>query len=183
MVRIATIVGSLSRHSINRQLADALAARLRTEADVDVVDISIANLPLYCRDLETQFPAEATRLKEEVRAVDGIAFLTPEYNRTFSAALKNALEWGSRPWGDNAFAGRAVAVLGTSPGVLGAAIAQHQLRPVLSSLGMPVMSTPELYWRYADNQFDGEVVTDADARERLDRFAQAFLTHVRRHAV
>jgi chromate reductase, NAD(P)H dehydrogenase (quinone) len=117
------MIGSLSAVSINRILARALIRLAPPEWSM--VEIPIGDLPLYNRDLDSDYPAEARALKDAIAAVDAMLFVTPEYNRDIPGALKNAIDWASRPWGQNSFARKPSAVIGASPGKIGTAVAQQ----------------------------------------------------------
>jgi len=136
-IKIAVVVGSNRRESINRKLASALARLGSDQFDIKIAEIG--DLPLYNPDLEENLPAEVKRFKSEIEAADGVLFVTPEYNRSIPAVLKSAVDWGARPWGKNSWAGKPAAITGTSPGAIGAAIAQQHLRQVLAILGVHVM--------------------------------------------
>lgn len=180
-MRIGTIVGSLSDASINRRILAAITEIIGDRAEL--VDLPIGELPLYNRDLDDRFPEAALRFKEQLGAVDGLMFVTPEYNRSMPAALKNALEWGSRPGGENAFPGIPAGVLGVSAGRLGTALAQHQLREVLAYLDMPTLGQPEMYLTFDASELDpvtGAAV-DPALRRRLGRWSERFLAHVGRN--
>ena len=133
--KVGYFVGSLSSTSINRILSRALI-RLAPE-DLEFTEIPIANLPLYSQDYDANFPAEATALKEAIAASDAVLFVTPEYNRSIPGALKNAIDWASRPWGKNSFHHVPAAVIGASIGQIGTAVAQQSLRGVLSFCNAP----------------------------------------------
>lgn len=180
-MRIGTIVGSLSAVSINRRILAALTEIFGDRAEL--VDVRIDDLPLYNRDLDDRFPAEALRFKSQLGEVDGLILVTPEYNRSMPAALKNALEWGSRPGGENAFPGIPAGVLGASSGRLGTALAQHQLREVLAYLDMPTLGQPEVYLTFDASELDPVTgaATDPALRRRLERWSARFLAHVERH--
>ena len=135
--KIAAIVGSTRRESINRQLAEALA---RLGADkLAVTIVPIGDLPLYNQDLEAPLPETVKRFKSEIAAADGVLFVTPEHSRSIPAVLKNAIDWGSRPWDQNSWAGKTAAITGTSPGAIATAVAQQHLRQVMGDLGVLVM--------------------------------------------
>lgn len=162
MTKVAVIVGSLRKGSFNRQLAEALAKLARPRLDLQIVEIG--DLPLYNQDDEAALPAPVTRFKTQIEAADAVLFVTPEYNRTFSAALKNAIEWGSRPWGKNSWAGKPGAIIGATPGAVGTAAAQSQLRSVASVLGIAVLAQPEIYLNYREGQIiDGEIADEGVA--------------------
>lgn len=124
-------------------LVRSLAALAPTGMTITVFDLS--SLPLYNGDLEAAFPPEAQRLKDAIEGADGILIATPEYNRSLSGVLKNAIDWASRPWGHNSFAGKPVVTAGVSVGKIGTAVAQSHLREILVYLDARVVGQPELY--------------------------------------
>ena len=127
---VGYIVGSLAKNSINRKLAKALI-KLAPEK-LKFHEVSFADLPLYSYDYDADFPDVAKQFKADLKRSDAILIVTPEYNRSIPGGLKNAIDWGSRPWGKNSFARKPSAVIGTSPGSIGTAVAQQSLRSVLS---------------------------------------------------
>lgn len=136
--QVGYFVGSLSAESINRTLAKALIRLAPSELDLS--EIQIGNLPLYNRDLDDEYPRECQQLKGAIASSDAVLFVTPEYNRGIPGSLKNAIDWASRPWGTNSFARKPSAVIGPSPGKIGTAIAQQNLRAVLSFCNSPQMN-------------------------------------------
>lgn len=170
---VGYIVGSLATASINRKLANALIRLAPPE--LEFVDIPIKDLPLYSYDYDAHYPAEGKALKDSIAAVDAVLFVTPEYNRSIPGGLKNAIDWASRPPGQNSFAGKPSAVIGMSPGKLGTALAQHSLRPVLCYCNSPQMSTPEAYIHFTPGLITevGEV-TDASTARFLRHFMEEF---------
>jgi chromate reductase len=110
--------------------------------------VEIANLPLYDQDLEAELPAAVVRFKTQIESAEAVLFVTPEFNRSFSAAIKNAIEWGSRPWGKNSWAGKPSAIVGSTLGAVGTAAAQSQLRSVVSATGAALTVQPEIYLNY-----------------------------------
>lgn len=176
---IGYLVGSLASDSINRRLSEALI-RLAPH-HLTFTEVPIDTVPLYSRDYDASFPREAVELKESIEAVDGILFVTPEYNRDIPGALKNAIDWASRPWGENSFARKPSAVIGASVGKIGTAVAQQNLRSVLSYLDSPQMNAPEAYIEFTDGLVDDEGrVTVADTEEFLRTFMSEFATFVER---
>src|ERR687886_2478680 len=155
--RVGYFVGSLSSTSINRILSRALI-RL-APPDLEFTEIPIGNLPLYSQDYDANYPPKAIALKEAIAQSDAILFVTPEYNRSIPGALKNAIDWASRPWGQNSFHHMPAAVIGASPGQIGTAVAQQSLRGVLSFCNARQMTAPEAYIKYSPEVFpgDGEV--------------------------
>jgi chromate reductase len=170
--KIAIVVGSNRRESINRRLAQALA-RLGGPT-FDVVWAKIDDLPMYNQDLESPLPQSVARFKAEVEGADGILIVTPEHNRSVPAVLKNAVDWGARPWGKNSWAGKPVAITGTSPGAIGAALAQQHLRHMLGILGALVMGG-EAYITFKPDLVDAAGnVADESTRGFLQAFVDQF---------
>lgn len=177
--RVGVIVGSLAATSRNRRLAEALPSVAPTSLSLESLDIG--GLPLYTYDLDDDIPASARIFKTAVEACDGLIFVTPEYNRSIPAALKNAIEWGTRPAGSNSFAGRPACILGTSPGKLSTAVAQAHLRVCLASCGLPVMTTPEAYIQFSDELVqDGEIAVES-TRRFLAGFLESYAAFLPAH--
>lgn len=180
MTKIAVIVGSLRKESTNLKLAKAIAALGKGKFDATISRID--DLPLFNEDLEKDFPKAAQRLKDEIAAADGVLFVTPEYNRSMPAPLKNALDWASRPYGKNAFATKPGAMLGTSPGAIGTAVAQHNLKGTLSYLDVTLMGQPEVYLQFKPGLIDDDGnVTNEDTKKFLQKFTDAFSAWVEHH--
>ena len=178
-LKIAVVVGSLRKDSFNRRLARAVE-KLAPD-DVAFEHVRIDDLPLYSQDFDSDYPAAAQRLKKDIEAADALLFVTPEYNRSIPGVLKNALDIGSRPWGTNSFAGKPGAVIGTSIGSTGSALAQQHLRNVLSYLDVPLLGQPEVFVQFKDELFDadGGIARD-DTRKFLQKFVDRYLAWVRR---
>lgn len=181
-MRIGYIVGSLSAQSINRRLVHALQEVVGDRAEM--VELEIAELPVYNRDLDDRFPPAATEFKRMLGEIDGLVIATPEYNRSIPGSLKNALDWGSRPAGENSFPGIPVGVLGASTGRIGTAVAQQQLRGVLAYLDMPTLGQPEFFHTFDAAELDPVTgaASDERLRRRLEKWASRFLEHVARHS-
>lgn len=178
---IAVLVGSLRKDAFTRKMAHALAAAAPPSLRLAIVEIR--DLPHYDQDLDTDVaPVEWQRFREQVRAADGVLFVTPEYNRSVPGALKNAIDVGSRPYGHSVWAGKPAAVMSVTPGGLGAFGANHHLRQSLVFLDMPTMAQPEAYISGAGTVFgeDGQV-TSEKSREFLARFTNAFARWVETH--
>jgi chromate reductase len=177
--RVGYFVGSLSSVSINRRLSKAL---LRLAPDELVfTEIAIGRLPLYNRDLDGDFPQVARDYKASIAAQEALLFVTPEYNRSIPGALKNAIDWASRPHGENVIARKATAVIGASTGAIGTAVAQQQLRSVLSFLQAPQMNAPEAYIQLRPGLIDDEgVVTDESTEAFLRGFMVSFFEYIER---
>jgi chromate reductase len=177
--KIGYFVGSLSSNSINRELSRTLI-RLAPE-DLEFSEIPIGNLPLYSPDYDVSYPPEATALKDAIRRSDAVLFVTPEYNRSIPGALKNAIDWASRPWGQNAFDHIPAAVIGASIGQIGTAVAQQSLRAVLSFCNARQMTAPEAYIKFSPELFPGDgQVTDESTVAFLTNYMQEFRDHVTR---
>jgi chromate reductase len=179
-LNILVVVGSNRRQSLNRALANALA---RLGADnLAFRFVQIDDLPLYNQDGEAPLPDSVARFKAEIAAADGLLFVTPEHNRSIPAALKNAIDWGARPYGQNSWAGKSAAITGTSPGALGAAIAQQHLRQILGNLGAHVMGG-EAYIAFKPGLIDADGnITDDSTRKFLQAFIDQFATLAARFA-
>ena len=171
--RIGYFVGSLSSTSINRRLAVALARLAPPE--LELVEIPIRDLPLYSPDYDADYPPVARDFKAAISAVDGVLFVTPEYNRSIPGALKNAIDWASRPYGQNAFTRKPTAIIGTSTGKIGTAIAQSHLRSILAFCNAPLMNSMEAYLQFTKGLItdDGEV-TDPSTESFLRQFMTEF---------
>lgn len=170
--KVAVIVGSLRKSSINRQFADALAKLARPKLDLRIVEIG--DLPLYDQDLEGELPTSVQRFKQQIESSDAVLFVTPEFNRTFSAALKNAIEWGSRPWGKNSWAGKPSAIVGATLGAVGTAAAQSQLRSVVSAVGTALAAQPEIYLNFREDTLVSGEIADEGFRKLLQDWTVAF---------
>jgi chromate reductase len=179
--KIAVLVGSLRKDSFTRKLAKSLMLVAPPTLELEIVNIG--DLPMYNEDLETGNPPAAwTEFRERIRAVDGVLFATPEYNRSLTAVLKNAIDVGSRPYGHAVWGGKPAAVVSCSPGALGGFGANHAVRQCLVFLNMPCMQMPEAYIGGIGNKFDGDTLTDEGLKGFLGQFMQSFATWVERHA-
>jgi chromate reductase len=173
-------IGSIRRESLNRKLADALV-RL-APADFSFHHLRIEDLLLYNPDDEAA-PTEAMqRLRREIAESDGIMFVTPEYNRSISGVLKNALDVGSRPYCHNAWEGKPAGIIGLSPSACGTALAQQHLRNILAVLDVPAMAQPEAFIQYRDDLFDEDGNIGPASREFLQGWMDRFAAWVRLHA-
>jgi chromate reductase len=171
--KIGYIVGSLSKASINRRLAKALV-RL-APARLAFTEIPIGDLPVYNRDFDVDYPAPARAFKKAIAEVEALLFVTPEYNRGVPGALKNAVDWGSRPKGENAWSGKPSAVIGTSAGRIATAVAQRELHGLLGAVGSPQMVSPEAYVQFTPDLIDGDGnVADESTEAFLQKFLAAF---------
>jgi chromate reductase, NAD(P)H dehydrogenase (quinone) len=162
---LAVIVGSNRRESLNRKLAQGIGKLAAGQFDVKFIQID--DLPIYNQDLETAPPAAVTRFKSEVSKADALLFVTPEHNRSVSTVMKNAIDWGSRPYGQSVWGGKAAFVTGTSPGAIGTALAQENLRLMLNFLGTITLPA-EAYITFKPGLVD-------DAGEFTDETTEQFL--------
>lgn len=151
-IQIAIIVGSLRKDSINRHLANAIVRLAPTIVGFHFVEIG--DLPLYNQDDDDRQANSVLRMKAEIENADGVLFVTPEYNRSIPGVLKNALDHGSRPFGNNSWGKKPTAIIGISPSPVGTALAQQHLRSVLATLNMPTLCQPEMFLQMKDGFFD-----------------------------
>ena len=176
---VGYLVGSLAKGSINRKLATALTRLAPRE--LALREIPIGDLPLYSYDYDSDYPEVARRFKQAIADVDAVLFVTPEYNRSIPGALKNAIDWASRPWGQNSFARKPSGVIGTSPGAIGTAVAQQQLRSVLCFCNSPLMNTVEAYVQFTPDLIDGDgKVGNETTAEFLRGYMTEYAAFVRR---
>lgn len=177
--KVGYFIGSLSSTSINRELSKALI-RLAPD-DLEFHEISIRDLPLYSQDYDANYPPEALALKDAIHRSQAILFVTPEYNRSIPGALKNAIDWASRPWGQNAFDHIPAAMIGASIGQIGTALSQQSLRAVLAFCNARQMTAPEAYITYTKEMFPGDgVVADKAMKSFLESFMSEFRDHIMR---
>jgi len=170
---VAVIVGSLRKGSINRKVANALVEL--APASLNLTIIEIGNLPLYNQDDDEVPPASWSAFRDRIKAADAVIFVTPEHNRSVPAALKNALDVGSRPYGKNAWNGKPGAVVSASPGTIGGFGANHHLRQSFVFLNIPAMPQPEAYLGHADKLFDANgKLSNEGTRKFLEGFMQAY---------
>jgi chromate reductase len=179
---VAVLVGSLRKDSASRKLARALQTLAPATLSLEIVEIG--DLPHYDPDLETDAPPAAwTRFRRQVAGADAVLFVTPEYNRSIPGFLKNAIDVGSRPWGEAVWSEKPTAIVSTSMGALGGFGANHHLRQALSFFAAPILGQPEAYIGDTGSLFDdaGELTREATA-EFLRGFTLAFAAFIERHA-
>lgn len=171
--RVGYFVGSLATASINRLLAKALVGLAPPE--LQMAEIPFKDLPLYSYDFDANYPPVATAFKDAIAAVDAVLFVTPEYNRSIPGALKNAIDWASRPYGTNAFTRKPSAVIGTSPGKIGTAVGQQHLRSILAFCNSPLMNSIEAHIQFERGLItaDGHV-TNPSVEEFLRNYMTEF---------
>jgi len=175
---IAVLVGSLRRDSYSERIASALR---RLVPETNFLTVRIGDLPLYNPDLEDHPPREWLRLRDEIRTASGVLIVTPEYNRSLPGGLKNALDVGSRPYGENVWLQKPAAVVSHSPGQVGGFGANLAARQVLASVGMLAMPQPEVYLAQVERVFDGAGL-ESGAEALLSHFLKSFAGWVDRHA-
>lgn len=179
MTKVAVLVGSLKKTSLNRKFALALARLARPKLELKIVEIG--DLPFFSEDLEGELPASVVRFKSEIEGADAVLFVTPEYLRTIPGVLKNALEWGVRPYGRNSWAGKPGAVAGVTPGAIGTAVAQSHLRSIAPVLDIALISQPELYLSVKPETFTAEGdIADESLKTLLKTFVDRFSAWIAR---
>lgn len=179
-IKIAIFIGSLRRESLNRKMALELISLAPPNLELEIIEIG--ELPLYNEDLDTIPPQEWVEFRNRLSLFDGVLFVTPEYNRSLPAVLKNALDVASRPYGKNCWNGKPGAIVSVSPGAIGGFGANHHLRQILTFLNVPAMQQPEAYIGSAYNLFDDKGnLTDDKTREFLKIFMNSFAKWVERN--
>jgi chromate reductase len=176
---VGYLIGSLSRESINRKLANALF-KLAPE-QLKFHEISFKDLPLYNYEHDADYPEAGRKFKKAIEDSDAILIITPEYNRSIPGPLKNAIDWASRPWGTNSFANIPSGVIGTSPGAIGTAVGQQHLRSILGFLNSPQMNSPEAYIQFKDGFLnDAGEIADAGTAKFLAGYLKEFHQFIER---
>ena len=177
--KIAVIVGSLRKDSFNRKLANAIVKLAPSEFTFQHVQIN--DLPLYNQDDDMNQAESVKRLKNEIKDAQGLLFATPEYNRSIPGVLKNAIDNASRPYGQNAWAGKPAGILGASIGVIGTAMAQQHLRNVLAFLDVPTLAQPEAFIHAKDGLFDEFGNIGIDSKQFLQNWMDRYVAWVKKH--
>lgn len=178
--QIAVVVGSLRRDSFNRKLANAIAKL--APLDFSFKQIPIGDLPLYNQDDDANQADSVKRLKADISASQGLLFVTPEYNRSMPGVLKNAIDHASRPYGQNAWAGKPAGVLGASVGAVGTALAQQHLRNVLAYLDVPTLGQPEAFIHAKDGLFDEAGDIGPGSKKFLQSWMDNYVAWVKKHS-
>lgn len=177
--QVAVIVGSLRKDSFNQKLANAIAKL--APAEFTFKQSQIRDLPLYDQD-DDGTPAESVkRLKAEIQAAQAVLFVTPEYNRSMPGVLKNALDHGSRPYGQSAWGGKPAGVIGASIGAIGTALAQQHLRNVLAYLDMPTMGQPEAFLQVREGMFDEQGNLGEASKKFVQNWVDHYVAWVKKH--
>ncbi len=175
--QIAVVVGSLRRDSFNRKLASAMAKL--APADFSFQQVQIGNLPLYNQDDDAIQSDQVKQLKSEIAASHGLLFVTPEYNRSIPGVLKNAIDHASRPYGQNAWAGKPAGVMGASIGAIGTSMAQQHLRNILAYLDVPTMGQPEAFIHAKEGLFDADGNIGSDSKKFLQAWMDRYVAWVK----
>lgn len=178
--QIAVIVGSLRQDSFNRKLATAIARLAPVEFSFK--QVTIGDLPLYNQDDDDRPAPAVTRFKSEIKAAQGLLFVTPEYNRSLPGVLKNALDHGSRPYGQSVWGGKPAGVVGVSIGAIGTALAQQHLRNILAFLDAPTLGQPEAFIQAKDGLFDADGNIGSGSRAYLQGWMDRYVAWVKRYA-
>lgn len=176
---VAVVVGSLRKESFNRKVALALSQLAPSNLRLKIVEIG--DLPLYNEDIDVDPPAAYKAFREQIRSSDAVLFVTPEYNRSVPGVLKNAIDVGSRPYGQSAWSGKPGAVISVSPGAVGGFGANHHLRQSLVFLDVPCMQQPEAYIGGAASLFDDDGKLSEKTRPFLQTFIDKYAVWVERH--
>ena len=172
--KVAIVVGSLRKDSINRKVARSLCAMAHDRLNCDMVEIG--DLPLYNQDYDADSPPEYERFREEIRSRDGVLFVSPEYNRGIPGVLKNAIDVGSRPYGQSVWNQMPAAIVTASPGSIGGFGANHQIRQACVFLNTPVMQHPEAYLGHVNAASFGSdgALNDGPLKELVMNLSNAF---------
>lgn len=174
--KIAVLIGSLRRDSINRRLAAELMRM--AEGRLQCSEVGIRDLPPYDQDDDSSPAPSVARFRDQIRGVDGVLFVTPEYNRSIPGVLKNAIDHGSRPYGQSVWAGKRAGVIGASVGSIGTALAQQHLRNVLAYLDMPTLGQPEAFLHAKEGFFDADGRIAEGSRKFVQGWLDAFVDWV-----
>ena len=176
---IAVFVGSIRKDSINKKLARALEKLF--PADFSFTYVRIDDLPLYNQDDDANPSAQATRIKAEIKAAQGVLFVTPEYNRSIPGVLKNAIDHASRPSGQSAWNGKPAGVMGSSGGSTGTAMAQQHLRNILAGLNMPTLGLPEAFIQNKEGLYDAVGNIGEASLKFLQKWVDQYVAWVKKH--
>lgn len=177
--KIAVLVGSLRKDSLNRKLANALAKMAPPEFSFQ--NMEIGDLPLYNQDDDANQAPSVKRLKSEIAAAHGVLFATPEYNRSIPGVLKNAIDHASRPYGESVWAKKPAGVLGISVGAIGTALAQQHLRNMTAYLDMPTLGQPEIFLQAKEGFFDKDGNIGPASKDFLQGWMDKYVAWVKNH--
>ncbi len=177
--QIAVIAGSLRRDSFNNKFAKAIAKLAPQEFSFK--QVQIGDLPLYNQDDDANQAESVKRLKGEIKAAQGLLFVTPEYNRSIPGVLKNAIDHASRPYGQSVWAGKPAGVLGVSVGAIGTSLAQQHLRNILAYLDVPTLGQPEAFIQAKEGLFDQAGNIGTDSKKFLQGWMDHYVAWVKKH--
>jgi chromate reductase len=177
MIKIAVVVGSTSAGSLNHKLAKELERLLPSDVEFDYADVS--SLPLFNTDIEADFPAEATKLKQTVEAADAVLFVTPEYNHSLTGVQKNAIDWGSRPWGNNSWGGKPTGIVGATISPNGTKFAQAALASIIEWFKSPLYIDEKITLTVTEETFDENGNLEADVEAEVKRYLDGFITWIK----
>jgi chromate reductase len=173
-IKILGFAGSLRKDSYNKALLHAAMKLIPKKAKLEIFDIE--GIPLFNQDLEDRMPQKVKEFKAKIRVADALLIVTPEYNYSVPGVLKNAIDWASRPFGDNSFDGKPVAIMSASPGIIGGLRAQYHLRQILVSLNMNAVNMPEIIVASADKKIDENGnLTDEETRKRIKQLLESLI--------
>lgn len=182
MYNVMVVIGSLRKESFNKKLMHALDQLDHPKLKFNIYDIS--EVPLFNQDHEMNMPAVVSNLKNEVQNADGVLFVTPEYNRSVPGVLKNVIDWGTRPYGKNVWVNKPTGIIGTSPGVIGTAVAQAHLRSIMVAIGAIVLGLPEVYLVHKNDLIDeNHHFTNEDTKKFLQSYLDKFSLWIEHHKV
>ncbi|MDR1695856.1 MAG: NAD(P)H-dependent oxidoreductase [Endomicrobium sp.] len=176
-MKILTVIGSISKNSINKNLFELIKPLAPSDFEFSTFDIS--QIPYFSQDSEVNPPEAVVNFRKQIAGSDAVLFITPEYNRFIPGVLKNAIDWASRPYGKGAWVGKPAAVLGASPGPIGAFGAQMQLKELLSFLNMKVMWQPEICFNYSAYVKDG--VLEESSGKYFAKYFNSFKEHIEKN--
>src|SRR5205809_2804041 len=177
---IAVIVGSLRKESFTLKIANALTKLAPDMLKLNV--ITLHGLSFFNQDLEANPPADWLSFREQLQKSNGVLFVTPEYNRSISGVLKNAIDVGSRPYSKSSFLGKPIGIVSNSPGPLGGVSAAKHLQNILPGISGPIMQQPEIYLNGVGDAFDGKGELIKESLQKvLKQYADAFAAHVAKH--
>lgn len=177
-IKVLCLVGGISRNSINKNLYRLMRENCPSQVELETFDIT--RLPFFSQDIENDPPDSVSEFKEAIREAEAILFITPEYNRSLPGVLKNAIDWGSRPYGHNLWDKKPAAVMGASIGNIGTFGAQHHLRQVLAYLNVFVMGQPEFYFNSSKALDENGNIKDSKTQEFIDAFWESYLEFIQR---
>jgi chromate reductase len=178
-IKILGFAGSLRKLSYNRALLKSSIVLMPKEAVLDIIELD--DIPVYNQDIESAMPAKIIEFKSRIKAADALLVVTPEYNYSIPGVLKNAIDWGSRPHGDNSFENKPVAIMSASTGMLGGSRAQYHLRQSFVFLNMYPVNKPEVFVTMASQKFDENgILTDAKTKEVITELLKNLVAWTKR---